>query len=102
MPLAILFDRVSEGVCLVRGAENGSAPGQNSAHVVGRERLGEVGLDEPLVAVLDADELVLELERAPLHHGANQRIEAGAVAPTSQHTESHAIRSKKQAEASGR
>src|SRR5207302_509695 len=86
--------RVGERVGLVGGAENGAAPGENAAGVVGRERPGHLWLYQPLVAVLDADELVVELEGAALHHRANQRVQTRAVAPTSQHTESHEVRSK--------
>ncbi len=74
---------VGEGVALVRRAQDRAAQRQNVLDAAGCESLGAVE-DQPVEAVLDADDLgaVLDVRRAG--HGANDGVEAGAVAAASE------------------
>ena len=78
---------VARWICAVVRAENRAASGEDAADIAQRERAHSV-LDESLEAVLDSDNLDSVLEDRGLRHGADDRVEAGAVAAACQNAES--------------
>ena len=75
--VALLLVRVR-----ARRAEDGSAPGQDSGDLARAEGL-ELSLDEPTPAFPDSDDLRTLLQGAPGDR-PDDRVQAGAVAPTRQ------------------
>ena len=51
------FDGMHERVAAVDGAEDGPAPPQDAGDVTGGEHPGPVGLEQPVEAVLETDDL---------------------------------------------
>src|SRR5690606_37692858 len=71
-------EAVVEGVGLVGGAEDGAADGEDVGNVRGVE-VGRAVLDQSEEAVVEADDLDV-VEAGVLGDGADDRVEAGAVA----------------------
>src|SRR5204862_3884311 len=71
-----------------RGAEDRAAARQDAAHLGDAERAGDP-LQRASPAVAEPDELVPVRRHALADHGADDRVETGAVATTGQHADAH-------------
>ncbi len=88
--LAALVDDPEEGVRLVRGAEDRAAAREDSPGVLDGERPRQALAHQALVAVLDPDERVAELLRAPLDDRADERVQPRAISAACEHSQPHA------------
>jgi hypothetical protein len=70
------------------GAEHRAAAGQHAAHRLDGERQG-AALHHAVPRIAEPDDLVAVLALALADDGAQHRVQAGAVAPTGQHSDSH-------------
>ncbi|MNX90407.1 hypothetical protein D3C86_1224530 [compost metagenome] len=77
--LAILDDRVLEGVAAVGGPEDGAAPRDDAADVVEAEGHDEVRLEQAVEAVPNADDLPAVLGDRHLGDGADDGVQAGGI-----------------------
>ncbi len=82
-PNAFVPVAVDVGV-LPGGTEDGSAPLQDSSHVVAVERPGSA-VHQALPAVHDADHLCTVVFDGPTHDRTNDRVEARAVSARGEH-----------------
>src|SRR5207237_830420 len=79
-----VFDEfVLERVATIGSAEDGPATRQDAAHVLGFEHTRAFGKDQPIKAVLDADDLPAVLDDRALHRRADHRVQSWAVDSTS-------------------
>src|SRR5580765_7237051 len=86
---------MGERVAAVDSTENGPAPPKNARDVAGGEHPGPIGLDEPVEAVLETDDLDAVID-AGLHDGADHGVQAWRVATPRQNPDAlqlvHAVR----------
>lgn len=71
-----------------RGAENRAAAGEDAAHRV-EVQLAVVAFQEAFPAVVEADDLVAVVHHRAVHDGADDGVQAGAVAAGGQDTNAH-------------
>ena len=89
---AILDGAVVEGIAAIRGSENGTAAGQNSADIVEGEGTRFFRPDQAIEAIGNADDSPVVFENGRFHGRADNRIQARSISASGTNADTANVR----------